>query len=504
MSEQAIREYLTHYEHFSMENPALKLSDYHEGLIAKKLLRANLSPDDIVEAISTQSPIANQPGKFAYGYASGILQKSINSIEAEDNIKNIDRSIDMAGSLEVIEYRQLAKNQLDKEEKINAAFDTKIAAKMLQLGFHEKEVRDAIMEASPIAREAGRNQENYASYITKKAVERKERYVEKLKSIEATYDQTIEEYLARAENVRAAYPDQTYGNFQDGRIAIEMLRQGYFKDNIERAIAEISPVAAKLAHEKELPPERYAKSIVYRATQNIKKMEDIENLPQPQNDISQVDYLSSVQPQSAIQAYQYTMKYFMTQNPDANLNTFVDTQITKSLLSQYTKAEVEAAIISASPIAVLPGRNTERYVASVIHQASEQLDRQYARIHKNEQTLKTEPAANQQVVVNDKEIRLNQIKEFNQPVTQRKNAAHEYLRQAQQLDKKGITSVDADSRITKSMLKKGYSQETIAKTLSKYSPEYTGTLDNKPAKAYVKSIANSPSMKKVLAEAYTR
>lgn len=387
------------------EYPTTPFTEYEEGMLAKSLLNDGHAPEAVIEAIVLHSPLANQPGKFANGYAASIVRKSQKSLDAISLIQQVVQDFNIPSEVsleemrhsavaearralpqienprtlphfEAVEYRIHAKVLLDKNEKLNAAFDTKIAKQLLQAQWNIEAVKKAMLTASPIAKEAGRNPDNYVSFILKKAVERQAREEQQQLERENTYDDTLLEYLRQAEAARAAYPNQEFGNFQDGQIAIDMLKDGYDRVNLQRAIAEISPVAQKLLVEKGLPVESYARSVVYRASENRKRVAVVDKLQPPRQGQSLQDYLASFRPQNASAAYQLSLKHFRSNYPDGQLNTLVDTQIAKSMLQEYSSAEIEKAIQAASPVAIMPGRYTERYAGKVLTEAREQLARQ--------------------------------------------------------------------------------------------------------------------------------
>lgn len=78
----------------------------------------------------------------------------------------------------------------------------------------------------------------------------------------------------------------------------------------------------------------------------------------------------------------------------------------------------------------------------------------------------------------------------------------EYLKQAQNFKSNGAAI--NDEAIAKNMLSKGFSQESVARTISSHSPQYASVNSLRSAKDLVHKISKSPEMKHVLSKDLTR
>lgn len=115
--------------------------------------------------------------------------------------------------------------------------------------------------------------------------------------------------------------------------------------------------------------------------------------------------------------------------------------------------------------------------------------------------LQFSPDELSKIVIESK--RLERIKNYVPSISQKGSPVQEYMRHAKLHLEKGANA-GSDKLAVQSMLKKGFSKEAIIKTLTKYSPEYSGADAKKLAKEFVRNIAKMPTIKKSLTESYSR
>lgn len=378
------------------------LSVYQDGKIVENLFKDGHDSDSIKQAVSELSPIANQPGKFSMGYANNLVDKSRAVLEAVIEINNldinlqVDKSAKLQDKLDALlkapglpkgygdptsiphleyanaEYRIYAKDLMNNGQSLNSEFDIKIAGKMLRAGYPADITQRAIIAASPVAQQPIRNPERYAKYAVDKALDLQKKREKRLEEIDANYDKAARSYVDKVQAIQAANPEREYTSYWDGRVVADMFREGTARENIQKAVKELSPLAASLQEEKKVSPERYANRIVYQVLQSIERQHAAQY-----KDVTGIEERLKSDPTlvSATEAYQYSLKSYI--DKEAIPNAFVDTQIAKGMLTQeYSQEEIQKALIEASPVAIEPGRTPERYANSIAEQAVEQLKKQ--------------------------------------------------------------------------------------------------------------------------------
>lgn len=481
--QDAEKAYLGLLESFKADNPSLKMSLYQEGKFAQALLQDGYDSNLIKQAIVAHSPLANEPGKFSMGYANNVITKSEAVIDRINTIKNW---VETPNSANVITEKQLIENDYiilaqqhlqEPANKITPAVDIEIAGKLLHKWEEIENVGHAIQEVSPVAQEAGRNPEGYEKFIKMRLQERQQKHDDRLKNLEAKYEKTAHEYIRQIETWEKANPDYDFESYQDGRIAMDMLQKGHERENVQRALSEISPVAAKLNEERGVEANKYGASVAFHAAEEIKRLHELSSLPEPDGK-SLSDYLRDNEAgSSAEKAYLYALKHYTDKYPGEKLNLSTDIQVAKSIAPQFSQEEIQKAVLEKSPIAIQTGRYTERYVEHVTSKAMQL--HEYSR-------------------------RTEKIREFVPDNRFKHRPSQEYLRQAKALQNKGVPTDKRDETIAKAMLAKDFSSTTVAKTVAKYSPQFVKKEDLLTVKNLVKEIAKSPEIKKTLAHQISR
>lgn len=359
--DETVEAYTRGREAFATEYPTGIFNSYQDGKLIEKLLRAGHDPELLKQVVAEHSTVANQPGKYAIGYAQNAVTKSLEVVKAIQQLQELQDALPP----NLRDYKQFANELLVKEAaaKMTASFDIRIAGKMLDAGHTLEQIQEAVSLTSPIAKEPGRHSGNYAKYIIQQAAERQVLYQKRQQKLDANYDKAVSEYLRQAQNIIEANPERELNNYWDGRIAAEMLVKGYEKENVIKAIAEISPAALKLHQDKGLESGIYAKSIVYHALESLKRQEAAYSLPER----TPIDA-------SPVLEYQYQLKAIL--DNAGTPNQFVDTQIAKAMLvQQIQENDIINALYEASPVASAPGRISDRYAAMVVQNAKELLEK---------------------------------------------------------------------------------------------------------------------------------
>ncbi len=434
-----------------------ELNQYREGKLVEGLLRDGHAVESLKQAIAKNSPLANAEGKLPMGYATHMVNRSSEVLQTLNEVKDVKTIVDARSAYQMALQKQLD----DPTVKLNSSLDSKIAAGLIRNGYSLEEVQSAIASASPIAREAGRSVDNYSKYVVEQAVVRNEKYAAHQNDLVENYPATASEYISRMEKARealASSPGKEITSFNDGQIVSDMLKSGCPRDNVIKAVSEISPVAYKLQEEKGVSSDKYARGVVLRVEESIGREEKIDQVGlMPSEGQNVLDYLKVANPASAMEAYLYSAKHYMSHNPEAHHNAFVDAQISHPLLQKYPAEEIQKAVSEMSPAAIQPGRNAENYGEFVVNKVRET-------IQKDNITL-----AERKLAVAVSTAEKSGIKDIN----------YDYSRQAGELLTQGKwEGQGSDIEVARNLMRNGYDKLQVTQAIKAHSPEVL----NKPAK----------------------
>jgi len=446
--------------------PAREFKMYHDSQIVENLLVNGRNPDYIRLVVAQISPIANQPGKVPFGYATHIVTRNQEKLAAIEAITNAQAK---EGKDVVNSYRMLMKKQMEGE-KLNASLDSKVVG-ILMRDFSPEEIGQALSIASPVVKEAGRTPESYIKFVVENGEKKHQQYLEYRQKVEATYESAKSSYLQMAADFQERFQDRKHSTFTDGKIAQKMLDNGHYKENVSRLIAEFSPNAKELQQEKGWDPQKYAQNVAYHVTESYKRQKNIEKILAPTEDQSLADYVKSNSPKTVQELYLYTAKHYLANNPEASHNRFVDTQIVKNMMPAYSPGVIAEAVAEQSPVAIEAGRDPQDYSQFVIDNACKES------------------------ILEQQQQRVKFIHDFKHNPAVDKKPAQIYLQQANSLQAQGRTSKEYDVTIVRSMLMKGISLKDVSAAVQRYSPEFAGA-STKEVNQMVKSIANDPEIKK--------
>lgn len=349
----------------SKGNDPANLDVYQDGKVIRMLLEQNHSPENIRQAVIDFSPVANrqatekQPQTFPPGYATNLINQAQNVIQAINDIKEFNAPKDV--KLDAFsEYKNMAKWHLaQKDASLNSHMDADIAFRMLQRGHSPLNIEKALLEMSPVAREAGRSTENYSKYVVETAVQNREKYLEKQKAAQENYPYTVQEYANKKASLEKIQGFISSPAYQEGRIVRELLEQGHDKNNLIKAITENTVV------KEGKNPENYAKYIVNGVINEMNAEKTIRDFDDT--------FLNFNSPLTLSEKYLNRAKKILDRNPDERFNASIDTFVAKTLINDRSDVEkIKETIAELSPISKQPGM-TPDYPAQVIEKAYEKL-----------------------------------------------------------------------------------------------------------------------------------
>ncbi|KHM50667.1 hypothetical protein NZ47_12075 [Anaerovibrio lipolyticus] len=264
-------------EGLSFDNESM--SEYQDGYIATKMLKRGYPFFDVRNALL--SNIQNASIDKATEYVDKILDHSEEVLKREDKILEFTRQKDINSVLENAReadikdfYKSYLGSMYLKKGFFQSSMDIRAAASCLAHGFNEDEIREQIKTFSPIAAEAGRD-ENYIDYCMSIGREKIRKEKEKLKNLCLVPHQKEErdieeEYTFLHQEVEKAI-DLPWNLTMDVIIATALLDQGYAEIDTENVIDK-----AKIKGFVKM--DDYAKKVLEQAQQKIKKVVEFRDL----------------------------------------------------------------------------------------------------------------------------------------------------------------------------------------------------------------------------------
>ena len=383
------------YEDYDKKNFGL----YQDGEIALALvINEGFSPEIVEEVVKRNSP---SPQRTDSTYLFTIRDSVIKTKERYDAImsQNPDDSAESVSDI----YRQQAKEYMTatKTTILSGSDEQKIVEKIYTnfiQNFQQNRpefqgnikkldelventikpyLRKAILEASPIYTEPGRDKDQYitsilsdfaSNYETRKTMSSvtypvaEELYVNKMKTLQNRVTSYIKNH------------DQT---FMDGIAAKDLLEARQAPQNIKRAIIENSPV--KLQEDTAFSSmQDYADFIISKARKSLHAEKEILNFQMPEHIPDNVPLRETGL--SMKDMFQFMLRERVDKYPSFAFELtepFADRDACEKLIHRYPdfdRLDLERAIADASPRAQLPGISTE-YAKDIIRQAEERLAR---------------------------------------------------------------------------------------------------------------------------------
>ncbi|WP_333595531.1 hypothetical protein, partial [Anaerospora hongkongensis] len=194
------------------------LNEYQEGsIVLSMMLQSGISTDMIAEVLRKHS--RNEAMKHDPDYFPRILTKCE---AAKDAYLAIARADNLQPVTPPNRYRLTAKEYMSQTRSVllNGKDEQQIILKMHTLGFNPYEIKGAILQASPVAREPGRNPEQYAeASLTVLQEEKREHALHSTKEYNLTVNLYDEKRLQLLDQQR----QQRNRTYFDGKIIRELL-----------------------------------------------------------------------------------------------------------------------------------------------------------------------------------------------------------------------------------------------------------------------------------------
>lgn len=262
---------------------------FFDGLIAKELLEAQQTPENIRKVIE-KNTLVDEDDKGAY--AKSVLEKAERCLHAEKEIINLEpiesypegttyamlreKGVTMVHLFRQMMQERLASYPSFQLELTEPYADRDAVEKLIHKfpDFNRSALIDAIEDASPRAQLPGCSPE-YAESIIKEAEERLRRVEEREKK-----QLTIQKQYNRLRGLSSegVYEESTpMDSYKDGRIAVKMLRRGVSKDDIKQyliALAKATVATATVA-----AAAVYAQDILNKAQEFLSRERAIRDYP---------------------------------------------------------------------------------------------------------------------------------------------------------------------------------------------------------------------------------
>ena len=264
-------------EGISIDNQSM--TEYQDGYIATKMLKRNYPFFDVRNAILSNHQ--NISIDKAQEYVDGIMSKAEEVIRREEVLADylqrtdIDAVLDDVPSHEIDEcYRSFLGKMYRKKGFMQSSMDIRAAAMCLAYGFKEDAIRQQVIQFSPVAAEAGRD-ENYVDYcmaIAREKLRKEREKLDRLLLVPHRKDERSieEEYEFLHYEVEKAV-DLPWEMTMDVKIATSLLDQGYVVLDMENVIDK-----AKIHGFKKNPD--YAKKVLAQAQQKVNKIVEFRDL----------------------------------------------------------------------------------------------------------------------------------------------------------------------------------------------------------------------------------
>ena len=264
-------------EGLSIDNQAM--SEYQDGYIATRMLKRNYPFFDVRNAILTNHQ--NISIDKAQIYVDNILAKAEEVLKRETAIEEYVGKTDVTAVLNNAKmhdlndcYKSFLGNMYLKKGFLQSSMDIRASAFCLAHGFSEENIREQIKQFSPIAAEAGRD-ENYVDYCMAIANEKIRKENEKLEHLclvpHQKDERNIEEEYEFLQYEVEKAVELPWTMTMDVIIATSLLEQGY-------AAIDTEDVIDKAKIKGFIKNENYAKKVMEQAQQRIKKIVEFRDL----------------------------------------------------------------------------------------------------------------------------------------------------------------------------------------------------------------------------------
>lgn len=357
-----------------------KFNAFHEGsIVLSMMVEHNFFPEVIEEVLRRNSPFS----KLNEAYISDVMSKCQESYQAYIDIQRMTTVKDV--HTEEDAYKFFARDYMKRTHtKILAGRDDQTIVGRLFAENFPKDLVKTALNASPVAKEPGRNKEAYVEGLlsaVEKDYENKKAFAIKQYPVTAAlYDEKIERIDRRLKEKGYALGVEKNRSYYDGIVAKELLEEKQSSVNIARVIAEKSPLAIKENPNKpNKTPESYANWIASAAGKVLRTEKDLltwEKKDIPKN----TSYKKLIEAGfTPVDLFKQAIHERLQAYPSfsAMLTApFVDKDISEKLLNRYPdfdKFELHEVIKHHSPRALMPGI-PENYVVKVIDEVDHRLE----------------------------------------------------------------------------------------------------------------------------------
>ena len=266
-----------------------------------------------------------------------------NKIEptAEAYFKKIDKiygKVQPVGHFDKpLSYEALQNKYLERFRDLYKKTELAVAEYLLNLGYKNHEIQNIIKEKSPFFLLSKNEQDKYVNLVMNNLPSRAQ-------------DLKFAEYLKQYNDQVSIYKNknQQIDKYIDGKIACDL----YLKEKVplkylNRIFSE------RTANEKAKQPE-YAQSL-------------IADLEKVKANYERIYSFSKKQPETDYEKYLLYMKQYLRYQNKKILNGTDEQQIIKRLLAERVDNDkIKCILLDYSPVAIQPGRNTEKYIKNTL------------------------------------------------------------------------------------------------------------------------------------------
>lgn len=234
------------YQGVTGETSNMKMSIYHLGRTALSMMRSGSNEQLIRDMISS-----NTPDDISETELDDLVKKIVNkNKEVIERVKVIDEYKEPAVEAAMPTPKDFYLSRMSKQHKIrkafNASMDADIVKDMLAINYSRNDIKNTVLECSPIVCQPGRGNDYYDKYVRYTALQSYQTELIKLENYYPEPRQQKEqncqkEYQYHLEKIMAAIA-LPFMIEMDGLIAGTLLIQGFSSNDICDAINQLSPL----------------------------------------------------------------------------------------------------------------------------------------------------------------------------------------------------------------------------------------------------------------------
>lgn len=366
-----------------------KISEFNEVHIALTLIRQGYAPDIILKAMLVNSPNKGKGEKY-------FRRIMLSCKQANSRYKKI-----MSGRINN-DYINLAKEYLisNKMQLLNNEAEIYIITRLLMMGKTEEEIKEYLLNYSPVAVESSRMSDDV--YVEKSIRKAKLIHEKNLQIESKNYSKTVEKYHELVDKYNAMMELSGLKNidlnraFYDGRIIKDMLRQGFFENNLLKVLMEHSPKFTwNIPLLQDSSPLDYAKYILSHVMNTINRENAIKAFPYGELKYKNMESMAATG-YNVSDLYKSVVSKLIKENSNAEyrlMESYIDIECCETIYKSYphlTKDDFISAIEKNSPRCSMPGI-PENYASNLVEkyifsQEKEIEERNLLEKNKREQT----------------------------------------------------------------------------------------------------------------------